>query len=110
MASSDVLSLVLPRMEAAPSEIDLSSLVEGYSRLLFRVAFSVLRDQAEAEDVVQDTLVRVLLHRSRLSGVRDLRVWLVRIAWNLALDRKRRLRPEQLEEAFACSLMSATIP
>jgi RNA polymerase sigma-70 factor, ECF subfamily len=110
MASSEVLSLVLPRMEAAPSEIDLPSLVEGYSRLLFRVAFSVLRDQAEAEDVVQDTLVRVLLHRSELSAVRDLRVWLVRIAWNLALDRKRRLRPEQLEGVFANSLMSHAVP
>jgi RNA polymerase sigma-70 factor, ECF subfamily len=108
MALPEVLSLVLPLMDAA--EIDLPALVEGYSGLLFRVAYSVLRDQAEAEDVVQDALVRVLLHRSQLSGVRDVRVWLVRIVWNLALDRKRRKRPEQLEEAFACSLMSATIP
>jgi DNA-directed RNA polymerase specialized sigma24 family protein len=39
-----------------------------------------------------------------------MRVWLVRIAWNLALDRKRRKRPEQLDEYFANSLASATMP
>jgi RNA polymerase sigma-70 factor, ECF subfamily len=110
VALNEVSSLVLPFMEAAPSEIDLPTLVEGYSRLLFRVAYSVLRDQAEAEDAVQDALVRVLLHRTALPAVRDLRVWLVRIVWNLALDRKRRKRPEQLNEIFAESLISATIP
>jgi RNA polymerase sigma-70 factor (ECF subfamily) len=39
-----------------------------------------------------------------------MRVWLVRIAWNLALDRKRRKRPEQLDDVFAQSLASATMP
>jgi RNA polymerase sigma-70 factor (ECF subfamily) len=39
-----------------------------------------------------------------------MRVWLIRIAWNLALDRKRRKRPEQLDEAFTQSLASATMP
>jgi RNA polymerase sigma-70 factor (ECF subfamily) len=46
----------------------------------------------------------VLEHRQSLSSVRDLRLWLVRIAWNLALDRKRRLRPDQLDEYFARGL------
>jgi RNA polymerase sigma-70 factor (ECF subfamily) len=49
-------------------------------------------------------------HRLSLSTVRDMRVWLVRIAWNLALDRKRRKRPEQLDDVFAKSLASATMP
>jgi RNA polymerase sigma-70 factor (ECF subfamily) len=38
-----------------------------------------------------------------------MRVWLVRIAWNLTLDRKRRKRPEQLDETFAKSLASGTV-
>jgi RNA polymerase sigma-70 factor (ECF subfamily) len=59
---------------------------------------------------VQDVFIRVLEHRLTLSTVRDMRVWLVRIAWNLALDRKRRKRPEQLDENFARSLVSGTIP
>jgi RNA polymerase sigma-70 factor (ECF subfamily) len=70
----------------------------------------VLRSRTEAEDVVQDVFIRVLEHRRSLSTVRDMRVWLIRIAWNLALDRKRRKRPEQLDESFAKSLASATMP
>ena len=39
-----------------------------------------------------------------------MRVWLVRIAWNLALDRRRRVRPEQLDESFAQSLAGKNVP
>jgi RNA polymerase sigma-70 factor (ECF subfamily) len=73
-----------------------TALVEEYSTTLYRVAYSVTRNAADAEDVVQETFLRVLRHRNKLSEVRDYRVWLVRIAWNLVLDRKRRAktRPE----------------
>ncbi len=97
-------------MEGVGSEIDLAALVESYSALLFRVVHSVLRNQAEAEDVVQDVFVRVLEHRRRLPEVREMRVWLVRIAWNLALDRRRRIRPEQFDEGFAEGLVSREVP
>src|SRR6202167_3257457 len=97
-------------MEGARSTVDLAAIVDAYAMLLFRIANSVLRSRTEAEDVVQDVFLRVLQHRLTLSTVRDMRVWLVRIAWNLALDRKRRKRPEQLDEAFAQSLASATMP
>ena len=96
--------------EEARSEVDLAALVETHSALLFRVAHSVLRSRAEAEDVVQDTFIRVLEHRASLPDVRDLRVWLVRITWNLALDRKRRIRPDQMDELFALSLVASVIP
>jgi RNA polymerase sigma-70 factor (ECF subfamily) len=97
-------------LEIAQPEIDVASLVETYSRLLFRVAHSVLRSQAEAEDVVQDVFVRVIERRRSLQAIRDMRVWLVRIAWNLALDRRRRIRPEQMDESFAESLAVNTAP
>src|ERR1700722_1111673 len=110
MASTEGRSLALSFMEDARPAVDLAALVETYSTLLFRIAYSVLRNRAEAEDVVQDVFIRVLEHRLTLSAVRDMRVWLVRIAWNLTLDRKRRKRPEQLDENFAKSLASGTIP
>jgi RNA polymerase sigma-70 factor, ECF subfamily len=77
------------------SEI-ITALVAEYSTTLYRVAYSVARNAAEAEDIVQETFLRVLRHQSKLGEIRDARVWLVRIAWNLALDRKRRskTRPE----------------
>lgn len=110
MALVEECSLALVSMEGARSEVDLAALVETYSALLFRVAHSVLRSRAEAEDVVQDVFVRVLEHRRSLSAVRDLRVWLIRIAWNLALDRRRRIRPEQMDEIFAQSLVASNVP
>jgi RNA polymerase sigma-70 factor (ECF subfamily) len=60
------------------------------------VAYSVLRNSADAEDAVQEAFVRVLRHRETLAEVRDQRVWLIRIVWNVVLDRKRRMktRPE----------------
>ena len=102
--------MALSLMEDAPPAVDLAAIVDAYSTLLFRVANSVLRSRTEAEDVVQDVFIRLLEHRRSLSTVRDMRVWLIRIAWNLALDRKRRKRPEQLDGSFAQSLASATMP
>jgi RNA polymerase sigma-70 factor (ECF subfamily) len=110
MASIEGCSLALSSMESARSEIDLAALVETYSALLFRVAHSVLRSRAEAEDVVQDAFVRVLEHRRSLSAIRDMRVWLIRIAWNLAIDRRRRIRPEQFDESFVESLVGNSVP
>ena len=102
--------MALSLMESARSEVDLAVLVETYSALLFRVAHSILRSRAEAEDVVQDAFVRVLEHRRSLSAIRDMRVWLIRIAWNLAIDRRRRVRPEQFDESFAESLVGSSVP
>src|ERR1700689_5946028 len=110
MALTEGWSLALSLMEDAPPAVDLAAIVDAYSTLLFRIPNSVLRSRAGAEDVVPEFFLRVLQHRLSLSTVRDMRVWLVRIAWNLALDRKRRKRPEQLDESFARSLASATMP
>jgi RNA polymerase sigma-70 factor (ECF subfamily) len=88
---------------------DLPYLVAAYSALLFRVAHSVLRSRAEAEDVVQDVFVRVLKHHRSLQDVRNPRVWLIRIAWNLAIDHKRRIRPDQMDHIFAESLIASSM-
>jgi len=102
--------LALSITQTTGSEVDLASLVDDYSPLLFRVAHSVLRSRPEAEDTVQDTFIRVLEHQRKLPAIRDLRVWLIRITWNLALDRRRRIRPEQMDDLFAESLVSRTLP
>jgi RNA polymerase sigma-70 factor (ECF subfamily) len=74
----------------------LAAMVSQYAGTLYRVAFSVLRNPADAEDAVQEAFLRVLRHRDMLDEVRDRRVWLIRIVWNIVLDRKRRAktRPE----------------
>ena len=96
--------------ERGEAEPDLALLVRDYSGLLYRVALSLLHNPAEAEDVVQDVFVRVLQRQRQLGGIVEVRPWLVRIAWNLALDRRRRVRPEQMDEIFAEGLVSHDLP
>jgi RNA polymerase sigma-70 factor (ECF subfamily) len=84
--------------EAADTLAEISVLASQHSALLFRVAFSVLRQASDAEDVVQETFLRVLKNQRKLAAIENPRIWLVRIAWNLALDRKRRLRATPLFE------------
>jgi RNA polymerase sigma-70 factor (ECF subfamily) len=84
--------------DAASTLAEISSLATQHSALLFRVAFSVLRHASDAEDVVQETFLRVLKNQRKLASIENSRIWLVRIAWNLALDRKRRLRATPLLE------------
>ena len=92
----------------------LAALVSQYGGTLYRVAFSVLRNPADAEDAVQEAFLRVLRHRDTLDEVRDQRVWLIRIVWNIVLDRKRRAktRPEtddvaELARVLPCEGLSA---
>jgi RNA polymerase sigma-70 factor (ECF subfamily) len=89
-------SAVNERLQAQAEEDALAALVAEYASTLYRVAFSVLRNPADAEDAVQEAFLRVLRHRGMLGDVRDRRVWLIRIVWNIVLDRKRRAktRPE----------------
>jgi len=96
--------------ERVVAEPDLAELVRDYSGLLYRVALSLLRNPSEAEDVVQDVFLRVLQSQQHLAAINDLRPWLVRIAWNLALDRCRRIRPDQLDPLFADQIISADLP
>jgi len=76
----------------ASAEMAIAALVDEYAGTLYRVAYSVLRNSADAEDAVQETFLRVLRHRDGLGEIRDRKVWLVRIVWNVVLDRKRRAK------------------
>lgn len=66
------------------------TLVRQYSRLVYRIAYAVLRRHHDAEDATQETFMRVLRYSSKLPSVDDLKTWLARIAWRVAVDRSRR--------------------
>src|SRR5437867_7445396 len=63
-------------------------LVES-STLAFRVAYGVLRQRQDAEDVAQEAFVKAYRSFSQLRDRDRFRAWLVRITWRLALDRQR---------------------
>lgn len=63
---------------------------------LFRVALRITLDRPEAEDVVEDTLVKVWERRASLSEVENLELYCLTICRNLALDRAQSLRAQHL--------------
>jgi RNA polymerase sigma-70 factor (ECF subfamily) len=65
-------------------------IMRRYNQLLYRVARSILRNDAEAEDVMQDAYVRAYEHLNQFAGRSEFKTWLTRIAVHEALARVRR--------------------
>ncbi len=59
------------------------------STLAFRVAFGVLRQREDAEDVAQEAFVKAHRAFRQLRDRARFRAWLVRMTWRLAIDRQR---------------------
>ena len=75
--------------DTASQSADLESSVRQYARLVFKVAYGVLRNSHDAEDIVQETFLRA--HRDGMQSIRDTHAWLATVAFRLAIDRKRKL-------------------
>jgi RNA polymerase sigma-70 factor (ECF subfamily) len=74
-----------------PSEAArVEQMVHAHGRLVFSVAYSILRHPQDAEDVVQEVFLRVMRYRYRMVFIRDERTFLARIAQRTATDRRRR--------------------
>lgn len=74
-------------------------IMRRYNQRLYRVARAILRDDDEAEDVMQDAYVRAFQHLYQFAGLAPFSVWLTRIAVNEALQRLRlRRRSQQLDD------------
>jgi RNA polymerase sigma-70 factor, ECF subfamily len=69
------------------------AIMERNNRRLFRVARGVLKNDADAEDVVQETYLRAFANLDSFAGTAALSTWLTSIALNEALGRLRRRRP-----------------
>jgi RNA polymerase sigma-70 factor (ECF subfamily) len=83
---------------ARTDEDQLELAVREHARLVYRVAYSVLRNHHDAEDATQETFVRVLRYRRKLAGIRDARTWLARIAWRVAVERRRKAPEISLDD------------
>jgi RNA polymerase sigma-70 factor, ECF subfamily len=98
---SDALVLEMPQAEprrVSSQEIApaIESLVREHSRLVFRIAYSVVRNHADAEDVVQEVFLRVAKHG--VERIDDPKAWISRIAWRASVDRFRNLKRAEQEE------------
>src|SRR2546423_7271946 len=69
------------------------TIMQRHNRRLYRMARSVVLNDSEAEDVVQEAYVRAFISLDQFRGESSLATWLSRIVLNEALGRLRRLRP-----------------
>jgi RNA polymerase sigma-70 factor, ECF subfamily len=87
-AEAELIDRARRRDEAALREI-----MQTNNRMLYRLARGILRNDSEAEDVVQETYVRAFTHLDDFLGESALSTWLSRIAINEALGRVRSAKP-----------------
>ena len=92
-----ILSQALSHADARWREFE--GAVREHSRHVYRVAYAVLRNHHDAEDAVQETFLRFLRQERMWAEIRDLRAWLGRTAWRVAVDRRRKATLVSLEEA-----------
>lgn len=77
------------RSKVGPTDTTVEALVHQHSRMVYRIAYAVLRRHHDAEDATQETFVRVLRYSAKLREVDDPKTWLARIAWRVAVDRTK---------------------
>lgn len=73
-------------------------LLDIYGSRLLKTCYLVLKDEKEAEDVVQETFLRVFSHINSFRGNSSLYTWVYRIALNLCKDKRKTIREFEIYE------------
>jgi RNA polymerase sigma-70 factor (ECF subfamily) len=85
-------------------------IMERHNQRLYRIARALMKDDSEAEDVVQESYLRAFSNISKFRGTALLSTWLTRIVLNEAIGRKRKQRPTiSLDDLDSVQGMSAQI-
>ena len=75
---------------AGTNEDALEAIVREHARLVYRIAYSALRNHHDAEDATQETFVRVLRYKRKLEAIEDHKAWIAKIAWRVAIERGKK--------------------
>ena len=88
MAGQAILGEMNLKSALAMEAPTVETLVAVHSRMVFRIAYSILRNHHDAEDAAQECFLRVWKHKDRLHEVSNTKTWLARVAWTTALDKR----------------------
>jgi RNA polymerase sigma-70 factor (ECF subfamily) len=99
----------LVRRARASDDTAFRTIMERHNRRLYRIARSILRNDSEAEDAVQEAYVNAFTHLAGFRGDSSLATWLARITMNEALGRLRRERLAVDVETFEAQRTEAQI-
>lgn len=92
-------------------EMELARLYDEHSQPLFAFILNLTRDEADTRDLLQEIFVKLAREPKLLSGVRDERAFLVRLAHNAVIDlMRRRGTRERTKENFAAEIISPFAP
>jgi len=82
---------------------DLGHIYDEHAPSLFAFVLNFTRSEAETHDVLQELFLKLATHPAQLTGVRDLRGYLIRLAHRLAIDafRRRASHASAIERAAA---------
>jgi RNA polymerase sigma-70 factor (ECF subfamily) len=83
----------LTREEAEARQARFADMVERQSRFVFRVAYAILRNVGDSEDVVQEAFLKIY-KAGAWDRMEDERAFLARTTWRIAIDHRSRLRRE----------------
>ena len=86
----------------------LVSLLERYQHRLYRFLMRMVQDPATAEDLFQQTWLRVAEKIQQYDPRRSFEAWFFTLARNLAIDHLRRVRPESLDEPIGDAAQGET--
>src|SRR5512146_3047558 len=75
-------------------------LMRRHNQRVYRVARAVLKDEHEAEDVMQQAYINAYLHLAQFEDRAQFSTWLTRITVREALARRRRSKPEDPVDTF----------
>src|ERR1051325_4971621 len=89
------------KLASAPSAAEFERLMRQYNQRLFRVARSILKDDAEAEDALQDAYVQAYRKFDEFRGDAAIATWLTRIVINQSLMRLRKKKRDQVVVSFS---------
>ena len=66
-----------------PSDNDIENVVKRYSNMLFKLCFTMLRSNADAEDAVSDVIVKYITTAPVFKSEEHKKAWLIRVAANI---------------------------
>jgi RNA polymerase sigma-70 factor, ECF subfamily len=103
---------IVPQAESCADQADFQAFVERNMRFAFRVAWALLRNRSDADDVVQECFLRLYRKRAwrEIEGpaeeIKDEHAYLARVVWRMARDRQR--RPAREEGGIEMDTITAT--
>jgi RNA polymerase sigma-70 factor (ECF subfamily) len=77
-----------------------SVLVDRYKDLVFTLSLKMLKNREEAEEVAQDTFIKVFKSLSKFKGDSKFSTWIYKVTYNSCLDRLKKNKKEQLKVAI----------